>query len=203
MSDDKSQQEPSMEDILASIRRILSEDDAEEAAKAPPPPPPPPPPPVRLVPEPEPEMEVEAEPMFDPASLFAVEEPEPEPEPEVDEDILELTDEMVAEEEAPVFEEPAHFEPEPPRAMPRFAEEEEEEAEESILARPVRAASTSTLAELARAVALGRGVGLGQGGLTLEDIVREILKTLIKDWLDQNLPYMIERIVKKERKQRT
>ena len=43
-----------------------------------------------------------------------------------------------------------------------------------------------------------RGLGLGNGGLTLEDITREILRTLIKDWLDQNLPYMIERIVKKE-----
>jgi len=52
--------------------------------------------------------------------------------------------------------------------------------------------------ELARAVARERGVGLGRGGLTLEDLTREILKALIKDWLDQNLPYMIERLVKKE-----
>ena len=73
-----------------------------------------------------------------------------------------------------------------------------EEDDESLLAPPVQAASTSALAELARAVARERGVGLGNGGITLEDIVREILKTLIKDWLDQNLPYMIERIVKKE-----
>ena len=54
------------------------------------------------------------------------------------------------------------------------------------------------LAELAHAVARERGVGLGRGGITLEEIVREILRSLIKDWLDQNLPYMIERIVKKE-----
>ncbi len=211
MSDDKAQQEPSMEDILASIRRILSEDDAEEAVKAPPPAAPPkaaaPPP----KPDPEPEPEPEPEPDFDMEPAF---EPEPEPEAgpeplfeaEADDDVLELTDDMVAEEE-PVFEEPEpepepspfHFEPEPEPA-PRMASppEEEEEDDDSLLAPPVQAASTTSFAELARAVALERGLGLGKGGLTLEDIVREILKTLIKDWLDQNLPYMIERIVKKE-----
>ena len=113
-----------------------------------------------------------------------------EPEPEPEEDIFELTEDMVAEEEP----EPFVFDPDPgPRFMPM-----REERHDSILAPPVQAASTSALAELARAVARERGVGLGNGGTTLEDIVREILKTLIKDWLDQNLPYMIERIVKKE-----
>ncbi|NUB00879.1 DUF2497 domain-containing protein, partial [Azospirillum melinis] len=45
---DKGQQEPSMEEILASIRRIISEDGepakSETQAPSPPPPPPPPPP---------------------------------------------------------------------------------------------------------------------------------------------------------------
>lgn len=212
MSDDKAQQEPSMEDILASIRRILSEDDAEEAVKAaqqaaptkpapakaaPPPPPPPPPPPAQ------PAWAAEAE--FEP-------EPEPEPnvqhEPEVEEDILDLTDDMVAEDEfeesadltglANLAEEeprPLRFESEP---LEEMVEEELFGQEESLLARPVQAASTSSLSELARVVARERGIGLGNGGVTLEDLVREILKNLIKDWLDQNLPYMIERIVKKE-----
>lgn len=200
MSDDKAQQEPSMEDILASIRRILSEDDAEEAVKTPPPAAPPkeaaPP---KSEPEPEPEPDFGMEPSF---------ESEPEAEPvftaEADDDVLELTDDMVAEEE-PVFEEPEpepepapfHFdaepEPEPLMTMP-----EEDDKEDSLLSPPVQVASTTAFAELARAVALERGVGLGNGGLTLEEIVREILKTLMKDWLDQNLPYMIERIVKKE-----
>jgi len=135
--------------------------------------------------------------------------PEPEPEPEEEEeDVLELTDDMVADEPEPVLEPEdedlppidLHFEPEPepaPRIMPHFDEDDLED-DESLLAPPVQAASTSALAELARAVARERGVGLGNGGATLEDIVREILKALIKDWLDQNLPYMIERIVKKE-----
>jgi cell pole-organizing protein PopZ len=90
---------------------------------------------------------------------------------------------------------PEVHEPAPRMAMPHMDIEEDNE---SILSPPVQAASTTALAELARAVARERGVGLGRGGLTLEDLTREILSTLIKDWLDQNLPYMIERIVIKE-----
>jgi cell pole-organizing protein PopZ len=147
-----------------------------------------------MTPAPMPELAAAFEPPEpEPEPVFA-----PEPEPDVDEDILELTDDMVADEEVP-FEDSIPLEPEPaPRmAMPKFDIEPEEE-DESILAPPVQQASTSALAELAFAVARERGVGLGRGGVTLEEIVREILRALIKDWLDQNLPYMIERIVKKE-----
>ena len=134
--------------------------------------------------------------------------PEPEPEPEEEEeeeeeDILELTDDMVDEPEEDLPPIDLNYDPEPepepaPRMMPRFDPADLVDDVESLLAPPVQAASTSTLAELARAVARERGLGLGNGGLTLEDITREILRALIKDWLDQNLPYMIERIVKKE-----
>ncbi|OIQ87944.1 hypothetical protein GALL_301660 [mine drainage metagenome] len=119
--------------------------------------------------------------------------------------MLDLTDDMVMDEPAddppPLdLDEDLRYEPEAtPRIGSLFEDEEPAPAEEeSILAPPVQMASTSALAELARAVARERGLGLGNGGVTLEDIVREILKVLIKDWLDQNLPYMIERIVTKE-----
>jgi cell pole-organizing protein PopZ len=68
----------------------------------------------------------------------------------------------------------------------------------SILAPQVQEASTTALAELARAVSRDRGVGIGRTGVTLEDLTREMLNPLIKDWLDKNLPFMIERLVKKE-----
>ena len=69
MSDQEAQQEPSMEEILASIRRIISEDGDEETAAAP---------------------EAEA------ATPEPVEEAAPEPEEpaEPEEDVLELTDEV-------------------------------------------------------------------------------------------------------------
>jgi cell pole-organizing protein PopZ len=140
------------------------------------------------------EPEPEPEPMPDFSAAF-----EPAPEPEPEDDILELTDDMVAEEEPSFVDEiPMMPEPKPRMAPPRMEMPMDEEDDESILAPPVQQASTTALAELAFAVARERGIGLGRGGVTLEDLVREILRTLIKDWLDQNLPYMIERIVKKE-----
>ena len=200
MSDDKAQQEPSMEDILASIRRILSEDEAEEQVKAPmpepepePPPPPPPPPPL-------PQDDIDA--------LFARAAPEPEPlilsEPE-DEDILELTDDMVLEEQDP---EPAFdlkdfkpssyvFDPEPEPVMPvRPAPAPRDD--ESLLSPPVADRGTSLLSDLAKEIVRARAIGIGNGGITLEDMVRELLRPILKEWLDENLPYMIERLVKKE-----
>lgn len=192
MSDDKAQQEPSMEDILASIRRILSEDEAEERGKAPPPPPPPPPEPVRK-PEPPPEPVRKPEP------------PPLPPLPEPEEDILELTDDMVFDMPPPApppqpaprplrpafdaFDEPV-LEPPP--------EPEPEPEEESLLAPQTVDRSTSALSALAQAVSRDRNAGLGNAAVTLEELVRELLKPILKDWLDQNLPFMIERIVKKE-----
>jgi cell pole-organizing protein PopZ len=74
MSDPNAEQEPSMEEILASIRRIISEDgDEEESAEA-------------AAPEEAPEPESVAD--------EAAPEPEPEPDPEPAEEVLELTDEV-------------------------------------------------------------------------------------------------------------
>lgn len=214
MSDDKAQQEPSMEDILASIRRILSEDEAEEQVKAPMP-----------EPEPEPEPEPAPLPQDDIDALFAMAAPAPEPEPEPepvfepeplvlsepedDDDILELTDDMVLDEPEP---EPAfdiddfspdtggfEFEDIPePVVMPLRATSKAPVDDDTLVSRPVADRSTSLLSDLAREIVRARAIGIGNGGITLEDMVRELLKPILKEWLDENLPYMIERIVKKE-----
>ena len=39
---------------------------------------------------------------------------------------------------------------------------------------------------------------IGQNARTLEDLVREMLRPLLKSWLDDNLPGMVERIVRAE-----
>jgi cell pole-organizing protein PopZ len=41
-------------------------------------------------------------------------------------------------------------------------------------------------------------VALGNGGLTIEDIIRDMLKPLLREWLDANLPTMVERLVHEE-----
>ena len=36
------------------------------------------------------------------------------------------------------------------------------------------------------------------GGKTLEDLVKEMLRPMLKEWLDRNLPPMVERYVERE-----
>ena len=61
-------------------------------------------------------------------------------------------------------------------------------------------AGTDVLADLARAILDRRDVTIDQNqhSLTLEGMTREMLKPLLREWLDRNLPYLIERLVKKE-----
>ncbi|HIJ46218.1 MAG TPA: DUF2497 domain-containing protein, partial [Rhodospirillaceae bacterium] len=58
--------------------------------------------------------------------------------------------------------------------------------------------STDILSELARAILNQRDLQIGGGALTLEGMVREMLRPVLREWLDRNLPYLIERLVKKE-----
>lgn len=51
---------------------------------------------------------------------------------------------------------------------------------------------------LAGNVAVERDVPGRVGNVTLEDMARELLRPLLKTWLDQNLPPLIERMVAKE-----
>ena len=43
-----------------------------------------------------------------------------------------------------------------------------------------------------------RDIAIGSREMTLEGLIREILRPLLREWLDENLPYLIERLVKKE-----
>lgn len=175
-------QEPTMEEILASIRRIISEDDApagaapadEEAVEEP----------VALAPEPEPEFEPEPE----PAAVF---EPEPEPEPvEAQEDeVLELTERV-----EPIgdldFSSPEDAAPEPepePQTAP-----EPLPAAAALVSAATATAATSAFGQLAEAVAMPKE------WLTLDAVVRELLRPLLKDWLDANLPNIVQTAVAEE-----
>ncbi|WP_432643861.1 PopZ family protein [Pannonibacter phragmitetus] len=39
---------------------------------------------------------------------------------------------------------------------------------------------------------------LSANARTLEDLVKEMLRPMLKSWLDQNLPVMVERLVRQE-----
>jgi cell pole-organizing protein PopZ len=145
-------QEPTMEEILASIRRIISEDDAPPAAEA-------------------------AAPVEEPAVVMAAPAPAPvEPEPE-DDDVLELTETV----EASAFETVGDLDVySPPKAAP-----EPEPA-------PVYAAAP----EPAPAPSYTMGAASISGGTTIEELVRSILEPKLNEWADQNLPRLVEQIVR-------
>lgn len=169
---DQSSQEPTMEEILASIRRIISEDDApaEPEAAAPPPPPP------------EPVYEAPVE--DDVLELTDPMEPEPayEPEPEPLETLGDL------DVYSPPAPEPA---PEPYRPPPAPAFNRDDAAE-NLVGDHAAGLAASSFGSLSAALLMPRD------GRTLEDVVRELLKPLLKEWLDTNLPRIVEAKVEEE-----
>lgn len=204
-------QEPSMEEILASIRRIIADEEtAPKGAKAP-------------EPEPEPEETVSED---DLDRLFAsAGKDEPEMAVEEEEDVLDLTEDLMVEDPPLVegvgedtdlaFEDPDSFlepmveepPPPPPPVMvappppPRVSIPEPE---------PVPAFDLPPVAEAAPLISqaaeglvssafsnLGLAV-LNRNARTIEDLVQEMLRPMLKAWLDQNLPPMVERMVRSE-----
>jgi cell pole-organizing protein PopZ len=193
-------QEPSMEEILASIRRIIADDDNKPApkpeAKAPEPPKAPPPPPPKPAPAPPPAAMKQDDIDAMLAGLDEPAEPEPPPPPpEPEPDVLELTEAMQA--PAPSFrkidaQQDVVFDeaPEPP---PRKAEPPRTAApaEPAIMSHATAAAVDSAFNALAHTV-------LVQNAKTLEDLVKEMLRPMLQHWLDNNLPTLVERLVRQE-----
>src|ERR1700692_2262961 len=155
--------DPSMEDILASIRRILSEDETDHAATA--------------------------APSGQPASSE---------EDREHDDVLDLDAAMIIEEP------PSTSVPEPPTAAPASPPAPAvppppvmPAAEEGLGAPEAVAAAASSVSELLRSVVAGREqVAVHRGGPTIEDLVREEIRPLLKQWLDVNLPPLVERLVR-------
>ena len=126
------------------------------------------------------------------AMLAGLDEPEPAPpkaQPAPAEDVLELTEAMQATPafrkidatQDVIFDEPA---PPPPRAAPA-------PPPESILSPATAAAVDSAFNALAQTV-------LVQNAKTLEDLVKEMLRPMLQHWLDNNLPTLVERLVRLE-----
>ncbi|PCI01942.1 MAG: hypothetical protein COB76_00100 [Alphaproteobacteria bacterium] len=73
-------------------------------------------------------------------------------------------------------------------------EETPETPEGSILNDAAATATVSSMARLAENIAVSRTTE----GTTLEDITRDLLRPMLKIWLDENLPTVIERLVAQE-----
>ncbi len=175
-------QEPTMEEILASIRRIISEDDAPAETA----------PVAEAAPEPAPE----------PEPVVAAPEPAP-----IEDEVLELTESY----EAPATEaigdldvaDAAPFPTEPAPAAPQPAAVAAEA--ETLVGETAAASAASAFAGLAASfqkpepapVASAADMNFMSGN-TVEAMVREMLRPMLKDWLDANLPTIVEAQVRKE-----
>jgi uncharacterized protein len=184
--------EPSMEEILASIRKIIADDSLGTKKDEPPPPP---------------------APAVAPA---AIEEPEPD-----DSDVLDLADvATVAEQsddvligtaedvsdmsfdEMPGMPEPVMVDVDIPAApMPV-----------PVMVTPPPAAPLSTPAAMESHIlssetgglvanafaALSRNAAMPAPGRSIEDVMVELLRPMLRDWMDSHLPGIVERLVKAE-----
>jgi cell pole-organizing protein PopZ len=230
-------QEPSMEEILASIRRIIADDEAKPAAveKAPPPaaaiaparpekpvpapaarapidnPPPPAPAPVKAAPVAPPppapapavsnsqdDIDALLNGLDDATTPEEIRPAASEPEP----DVLELTDEM------------ALPDPPPQAAFKRVEPPDDLEFTEAAAKMPPRESafdlpppspmdsppmmSRTTVSAVESAFNSLAHTVLSNNARTLEDLVKEMLRPMLKSWLDDNLPGLVERIVKAE-----
>jgi cell pole-organizing protein PopZ len=124
--------EPSMEDILASIKRVIAEEKEQRAAV-----------------------------------------PPSSPEDDQDDDVLELDESMAAEEPAPA----------PLELGPPLLDEEAADTSRQKL---------EALSSVAASAPAATPVN------PLEDMLREMLRPVLKQWLDENLPRIVDEHVKRE-----
>ena len=115
---------------------------------------------------------------------------------EEEEDVLELT--QPADEEPAPIPLPPLPESEPARAAPSRPSYEDDDL---MSAGPSNAASNAFagLANYRRGGPSLSGPGpIGNSDATLEQIVYAVVRPLIREWLDDNLPQMVEKMVKRE-----
>ncbi len=234
-------QEPSMEEILASIRRIIADDEAKptaadapaaaaakpaapaakapamkdippsaisaaqaSAAKAAPAPAKPAPAPA-APPAPAPAVSNSQDDID--ALLNGLDEattPEEIRSPQPDGEVFELTDEMAVADPQPAFhkiepEDDLEFtESAAAKALHRQPAFEPPPFESAPAPPPQQILSRSTVSAVESAFNTLANTVLSNNARTLEDLVKEMLRPMLKSWLDDNLPGLVERIVKAE-----
>ena len=175
---DQTAQEPTMEEILASIRRIISEDDA----------------PAETAAAPEPVAEVAPE----PESVFEAAEAAP-----VEDEVLELTEPY----EAPAAESIGDLDVADVAPFPAAEPTSEPVAApvyDSLVGESAAASAASAFAGLAATFQKPEPVAAAPqdmpfvSGNTVEAMVQAMLRPMLKDWLDANLPGIVEAQVRKE-----
>jgi cell pole-organizing protein PopZ len=163
-------QEPTMEEILASIRRIISEEDGGAAPAAPPP--------VEDVLEltaPAPAPVVEPAPMPEREPVLAAPMPAPQVAAIEDLDVIDV-EELEELEELPVL-----------RSAPVA------DFDDGLIGEPALESAMGSMGRLASMMAIS-----DNPNQTLEGLVQEMMRPMLKQWLDANLPRIVEEKVEAE-----
>ena len=218
MADETSQEEPSMEEILASIRRIISEDGEEEGEGA-----------AEAGADADGDAAADAVAAEDGATAAdggAAEEVAAEavvaeaPAEEAGaEEVLELTEEVDAQgnvvaegaDEASAFEAdtpaPAAIACSTPDPVVDMSDSVAEPLTpvgpaSTLMENVAEGAAAGAFAALASQIGPGRADNNAQqvtpGGRTIEDHVLEMLRPMLREWLDKHLPQMVQRLVQRE-----
>lgn len=172
------QSEPTMEEILASIRKIIATEGAAAPAEDE----------VLELTE-EIVEEAPTEPVEEPVVVMAEIVPEP------------IQEEVVIEAPPIVMDAPLERVEE---GLTLEESSEHEEAEADVLVSPdVTAVASTSFSHLEEHLAQQRipltaNAEIGNGHQTLENLVTDIMRPLLKEWLDNNLPATVERLVKSE-----
>lgn len=226
MSQSPNDQEPSIEEILASIRQIISDDDdvAPEAkpveakpaeaktasasaparaapVKPPPPPPEPPPEPPKPAYAPDEDDEMED---GDVLELIDRIDEEDSRSPISFETAMDGADMVIEAEEEPEALPPPPPSVSPPKSAPKPApppeaapkRAEPDDDNDSLLSAATVARTLEGFSRLAATTPVERPNHAP--GITLEDITREMLRPMLREWLDSNLPPLIEKLVQRE-----
>ncbi len=184
MSSKPAEQDPSIEEILASIRQIITDDDPKTAEAAPP-----------AAAEPTPVAAAA------PVANDAV--------PATVEDVFELVDRVIAEEPEPVVPPsvdvadpfdalgPAVMSaPEPPPPVLRTAPAEPLDV--TMFTQKAAQATEAAFARLSETIVLERQRAVAGATVTLEDIVKELLQPILRGWVDHHMPAIADRLVREE-----
>jgi cell pole-organizing protein PopZ len=183
MTDPKSANDPSMDDILASIRKIISDDEARAQVNS-------------------------QQAATQSGGRPAVPPMDPKQHGAGRDDVLLLTD-LIEEPRSDTVPPPIplpRIDPARAAEMPQPSIEPARPADSTLVGGGAATTTASAFSRLNQAVqdsvpqpaADDPGPVVGTGGKTVEELVKETLRPMLKEWLDQNLPQVVERYVERE-----
>lgn len=188
MTDAKTNEEPSIEEILGSIRRIIADDEDEQTEAA------------------STAAQSAASTIPTGGDVGSLDEDDDEPPLEltqkIDEDgtviDLDADSEPVVPHHTPIDPPIAPSASDNENAMVDFDTDETATAApaETLVSNVAANATAAVMAKLARNTAVTRSAA--DGGMTIEDMVKDMLRPMLRDWLDDNLPALVQSMVERE-----